>query len=818
MLKNYFKIAWRNMMKSKFFSFINVFGLSVGLACCMLIALYLNYETSYDTQHKHSADIYQMVTDFIKKGSEPIKMPNTPAPMAEAVKRDFPEVLESARLMKLFTDDKTILQYSPATGERKSFLEERGYLTDASFFKIFNYNFIEGNAVNALTQPRTVVISQQLAHKLFGNQPAINKILHVNSNTNGEQDYTVTGVFADSQTPSHIDANFFLSMSGGNIEQFTRQQANDYASNNMFHTYLLLKPGTDPKTLEAKFPAFLEKYAGQTMREMGFKKLQTLLPLREIHLSDRVTTNVTPPASKTYLYVLFSIAVFTLLIACINFMNLSTARSSKRSSEVGVRKVLGAEKSTLIRQFLGESILMTLIAFIISIVITLALVPLFNKVADRNIVLSWTNDGMLLAVFLVMALFTGVLAGSYPAFYLSSFNPVKVLKGKLTNSLAVVAVRKGLVVFQFIISVVLIVASVVIARQMNFMRTTDLGFTREQEIVIPLRTATAKKAYQAFRDDLKGNSRIISVGASYYYPGIFNPSDNSFYREGQNVEEGKRTRMNYVDENFLNTLNIKPLAGRLFSADFRSDTTNSVIINETAAKEYGFASVKDAVGKTIYNNFRNNISPFKIVGVVKDFHYEDLHLPVTPYAFRLTTDNSCSYMIVHARAGNVSDVLKSIESTWKKFNANEPFDYSFLDEDFQKNYKADTRLAAIVRYFTIIAILISCLGLFGLAAFSAEQRTKEIGVRKVLGASVQTIVSLLSIDFLKLIIISVIIASPIAWWLMNKWLQGFAYRQAIDWTIFAYTALIAITIGLITIGSQAIKAALVNPVKSLRSE
>ena len=817
MIKNYFKIGWRNMMKNKFFSFINIFGLSVGLACCMLIALYLNYETSFDSQHKNAPNIYQVLTAFIQNGSKRMKLPNTPAPMAGALKQEYPEILQSARLLKLFIDDKTIIQYNPASGERKSLLEQNGFLADQSFFKIFTYNFTEGNAANALVSPRTIVISKKLAEKLFGSQPALNKVVHVNSNTNGEQDYTVMGVFDEGKVPSHINANFFLSVQGGAMEGFIKRQGNDFASNNMFYTYLLLKPGTNPAALQAKLPAFIDKYASKDLKNMGFQKEQSLIALRDIHLSNEVESNVTAPASKTYLYVLFSIAIFTLIIACINFMNLSTARSSKRSSEVGVRKVLGAEKSTLIRQFLGESILMTIIAFIFAIAITLILLPLFNQLADKNITLSFDKDIIMFFEFLLLALITGVLAGSYPAFYLSSFNPVKVLKGKLTNSLAVVAVRKGLVVFQFIISVVLIVASVVIARQMNFMRTADLGFAKDQQIVLPLRTTNAKAAYAALKADLQQNSQVASIGASAYYPGVFNPSDNLLYREGQTTAEGKRTRLNYVDNNFLQTLAIKPLAGRLFSPEFGSDTNNNIIINEKAAIEFGFGSAQNAVNKKVQNNFQGNTTAFTIIGVVKDFHYEDLHLPVTPYGFLLNT-GGYNYMVIHTKQGNMGTLLKTIEASWKKYDPNDPFDYTFLDEDFQKNYQADTRLAGIVGYFTVVAILISCLGLFGLAAFSAEQRTKEIGVRKVLGASVRTIVSLLSVDFLKLIIFSVIIASPIAWWLMNKWLQAFAYRKDIDWTIFAYTATIAIFIGLLTIGSQALKAALANPVKSLRSE
>jgi len=547
-----------------------------------------------------------------------------------------------------------------------------------------------------------------------------------------------------------------------------------------------------------------------------------LIPVKDIHLSRLVENNVTSPASRTYLYILASIAVFTLLIACINFMNLSTARSSKRSTEVGIRKVLGAEKNGLVRHFLGESLIMTMLAFIVAILISGLLLPLFNQLSGKDISLSLSRDWKLFSGFLPMAVVTGLIAGSYPAFYLSSFNPVKVLKGKLANSLAVVSIRRGLVVFQFIISVVLIIATVVIARQMHYLRTADLGFDKDQQLVIKLRSQSAKSLCHSLKAELQHNSQVLSVGASIYYPGIFNSSNSEYYREGQSMKEASLISQNYVDEDLLKTLNIAPVAGRLFSAEFTADTAGlaqHVILNEAAVKALGFASAQTAVGKKILSEWHGNAYSLDVIGVVKDFHFQDLHVAVKPYFFgRGTEKDGFEYLIVHTKAGNTSQVVMAAQAAWKKYDPNEPFEYTFLDDQFQKNYEADNRLAGIVGYFTIIAILISCLGLFGLAAFSAEQRTKEIGVRKVLGASVTTIASLLSVDFLKLILISVVIASPIAWWVMNKWLQGFAYRQPLDWTIFVYTTLIAVFIGIFTIGFQSIRAALANPVKSLRSE
>lgn len=816
MIKNYFKIAWRNLMKNKVFSFINILGLSAGLACCMLITLYILNETSYDRYQKNAGNIYQVGTEFRGIGNFK-KLPNTPAAMGEIMKSVFPEIKQTTRLVRLFAEDKTLLQYSLQNDQIKSFYETKGYLADSTFFRMFTYNFTEGNPATALSNPNSVVLSDEIAKKIFGNQPALNKVIHISSSTNGDHDFQVTGVFKPIDKPSHIDGRFFLSTMGGDVAEMIKNAGTNLANNNMYYTYLLLAPGADPKKLEAQFPAFVDKYAGKELKAVGFQKAQYLVSLKDIHLHSGSDTDVTPSGSVTYLYILASIALFTLLIACINFMNLATARSSKRSSEVGIRKVLGAEKKLLIAQFLGESVMMSLIAFVFAILFTALLIPAFNSVSGKNLSLNYLNIGIV-SVFLLLSILTGLLAGSYPAFYLSSFKPAKVLKGKFSNSLAAVSLRKGLVIFQFVISVVLIVASVVIAQQMKYLRSADLGFDQERQIVIPLRSANAKKIYSSFKDELLKQSTISNVGASAFYPGITNYSDNILYKQGESMQQGKDVRMNYVDPRFLQTLNITPVAGRLFSDDFPSDTSKAIILNEKAIKELGFASPQKSIGKKLYFDFQGKNYDFDIVGVVKDFHYEDLHLPITPYGFQLSMQPQYNYMIVHAKAGDINNILASIKNSWHNLNPSEPFEYSFLDNDFQKNYDAEIRLSAIVGYFTAIAILISCLGLFGLATFSAEQRVKEIGVRKALGANISSIVALLSKDFLKLVGIAVLIASPLAWFAMNKWLQSFAYRIHISWTVFAITTLTALLIALMTISFQAIKAALANPVESLRSE
>jgi putative ABC transport system permease protein len=817
MFKSYFKIAWRNLMKNKVFSFINVFGLAIGLTCCILITLFLYHELSYDSYHKNGKRVYQLGTTFVREGKEEITA-NTPAPMGAVMQQVFPEIEKTARLLRTFSDDKTLLQNNEVKGDVKSFYETGGYLADSTFFQLFDYQFVEGNGAVALMNPNSVVLSQEIARKLFGKEPALNKVIHISSSTNGDYDFKVTGVYVPQPLPSHIDARFIMSMTGGNMETYMRQHTGDLASNNMFWTYFLLKPGTDPKKLEAKFPAFIEKYAGKDLKAMGFQKKQFLTSLKDIHLNSRIERNVTASGSKTYLYILGSIALFILLIACINFMNLSTARSSKRSTEVGVRKVLGAEKKALVQQFLGESVLMALIAFLLSLVLVRLLLPLFEQVSGKSFGFSLVQYGYLIIGFLVLAFLTGILAGSYPAFYLSSFLPVRVLKGRFTNSMAAVTLRKTLVVVQFVISVVLIIASVVISSQMNFLQSKDLGFDKEEQIVIPLRSGTAKKIYPALKNELSHIPEIQSSGASQYYPGIINPSDMPLYKEGKSMDDAKRFYMNWVDDGYLSTLGIKPVAGRVFSKEFPADTSFRMVLNVEGVKQLGFASAQDAIGKRVVIDWKGEVYRFEVIGVVKDFHFQDLHSAIEPYGFQLNTGSSYNYLIAHAKAKDISQTIKSISKAWSELNPNEPFEYSFLDQDFAKNYIAENRLSSIVSYFTIIAILISCLGLFGLATFSAEQRTKEIGIRKVLGASVSSIVGLLSKEFLMLVGISVLVASPLAWYVMNQWLLDFAYRISIGWWMFLSAAVLSLIIAFVTISFQAIRAANSNPVKNLRTE
>jgi putative ABC transport system permease protein len=819
MFKSYFKIAVRGLMKNVLFSFINVFSLSIGLVCCMLIVLYIYDETSYDAYNKNVKRLYQVGTVFITGGKEQLQ-PEVPAIMAHNLKNDFPEVEQTARMLvfNFFGEYRNLVQYTEPDGTPRSFYEEKGCATDASFFKLFDYDFTEGNPASALTEPNSVVISEEMARKIFGDRPALHKVIRITEDFNGAHDFLVTGVFRPNRKPSHIDCNFFMSLYGGGIEKRMKSDGDNMAFDNLYTTYILLAPSTDAKKLQAKLPAFVERYAGQTLRQAGFYRRQFLVPVSDIHLHAGMA-EMTPGGNVAYLYILASIAVFVLMIACINFMNLATARSAKRAVEVGVRKVLGAAKRSLVLQFLGESLLLSLTAFVVALAIAQLLMPVFEALSGKQFSLFSGQHILMPVLFFILSLLTGIAAGVYPAFYLSSFRPVKVLKGSFSNTLAALALRKGLVVLQFTVSVALIICALVISGQMNFLRTKDMGFTSDHQLVIPMTSDLARSVYPALKTEFERDRRVLSVGSSSYYPGISNPASDNYHREGAGVDAGPMIELNHVDESYLQTLGMRPVAGRLFSLAYKvSDKNKHIILNQIAVKSLGFSSDSDAVGKNICSFYKGKADTFKVIGVVKNFNFEDLHQPIQSYGFFTGSNDNHSYIIVHIGPGDAGPVIRSLNNAWRKLDPSEPFVYSFLDQDFQRNYISDTRLSSLVNYFTLIAIIVSCMGLFGLATFSAEQRSKEMSIRKVLGAGVARLVLLLAKDFLKLVVLAIAIAVPVAWLAMHQWLQGFTEHITISLWVFMLTAAVILVITLSTIIFQAMRAALANPVRYLKSE
>lgn len=815
MIRNYLKIAFRNLARNKAISFINIFGLAVGLATCLLIMLYIFSETGYDTQNKAADRIYRVISqaNTLTGTAKEKGWAATSAPIAWGLKTDMPEVEEVTRLLKFPLFDKILLKNEKGKDTRQ-FYEPNSYYVDSTFLRVFTYDFKYGNPSTALDQPNSIVISEETAGRLFGNDNPVGRSVTIGIPF-GNFSYTVRGVFRTAGVKSHIPAHCLLSMHNGDVGTWVAS-LNNWASNNLFHTYVLLKKGADPRAFEKKLPAFTDRRAGTDLKALGISRQLFIQPLKDIYLRSDLNYEIGTNGNINFLYILGSIALFVLLIACINFMNLSTARSAKRAKEVGVRKVMGAQKGSLIGQFLGESITMSILALLLALFLTWAFLPLFNNLTQRSLQLfdqpgSWEW-------IIALTVITGIISGLYPAFYLSSFKPITVLKGKLLNSFSAATIRKGLVVFQFFISICLVLGAIVISRQLHYLHDQDLGFSMRGQIILPMQSADQMKNYATLKTELLKNPGIKTVTCGSMYPGLENPEDMLFYAEGKTVHDVVDVHLASIDNDYMETLGLTILKGRGFSKEFTADSDN-IVLNEKAIKELGY-DAQTAIGKKIYWDFQGRHHTMQIIGVVRNFNFQSLYNPIKPFAFNVNPflGNKYSYLILNPATNDYASLLKNVEASWKKFNPDAPFVYSFLDKDFQRNYEKDKRAGDIVNYFTGIAILIACLGLFGLSAFTAEQRIKEIGIRKVLGASATNLAALLSRDFIGLVAIAIVIASPLAWFGMHKWLQGFAYRTDISWWIFAIAALLAILIALVTVSFQAIRAAIANPVKSLRTE
>jgi putative ABC transport system permease protein len=810
MLKNYFKIACRNLMRNKAFSAINIFGLAIGLATCLLIMLYIFNESGYD---KHFSDVDRIfrVYSTDNKGET---WAATSAPMASLVQHELPEVEQSTRLMTFPDIARMLISNAQGNGENK-FFETNGYYVDSNFFRVLDFDFVYGDQRSALNEPNTIVISKDMSKKYFGSENPVGKPLKIKTPF-GDFDYSVKGVFDNTRYKSHIPANYFLSMRNTDMWNWVQRQTS-IIGNNVFFTYFKLKARTNPTIFEKKLQALYEQHAGPLMKAAGYHSILSIQPVKDIYLHSALQNEIAANGNITYLYILGSIGIFILLIACINFMNLSTARSEKRAKEVGVRKVLGAEKKSLIWQFLGESFLMCILSLVIALALVKIILPFFNNLTQKNI--RFFDKPSLLLWIAGLTMLTGLLAGIYPAFYLSSFKPVSIIKGKIMNSFSATTVRKGLVVFQFTISICLILAVIVIYQQLKFVNNQQLGFNKEQKLILPLGMGylNSEPSYLALRDELLKDPEIKEVSCGSAYPGVANLNDMLFYVDGKTTTDAEDVHLATIDNNYIQTMGFKVIAGRPFSAAFKGDSA-SIVINQTAVKALGY-TLENAIGKKIHYDFNAMHGTLQIVGVLGDFNFESLHNTIKPFGFTTTNfADKYSYLIAAAATNDYAALIQKVEKIWKKTNPSIPFVYSFLDQDFQHNYEKEQRQSGIVVSFTGIAIFVACLGLFGLAAFSAEQRKKEIGVRKVLGASITDVTTLLSKEFLVLIVIAILIASPVSWWAMNSWLQNFAYKTQISWWMFVAAACLSVFIALATVSFHAIRAALANPVKSLRTE
>lgn len=794
MLKNYLKIAFRNLWKHKIFSFINIMGLTVGMSACFLIFLYVSFELSYDAFNTKADRIYRLVTD-IKTPSETINTGVTSWAFAPGIKNDLPEVEAFTRVSGG--------SFLVRKGDLK-FQEEKTVFADSTLFSVFDFKLLKGNPKTALRDQLSLVFTEKAAKKYFGDTDPIGQTLLIS----GEGlPAIVTGVMKDIPENSQIKGDMFVSMS--TLTQRFNKGLDEQWGNFGATSYLLLKPGTDGKALEKKLPAFLKNRAGKMMDEMNMHYALFLEPLRDVHLQS--TRGSDDSGSMSNVYVFSVVAIFILLIACINFVNLTTARSVERAKEVGIRKVVGAPKALLARQFISESILICLVAFVFAIVLSAVLIPLFNNLSGKIISNGIFSNLPFVGGMFIAAVIIGILAGLYPALVLSSFEPVVVLKGRFTTSVKGILLRKGLVTLQFGISIALIIATIVVFTQMNFMRNRDLGFSKDQMLIV---NSEGDPKREAFKESLKDLSGVKATSASSSVPGSGNPGAYSEIENKSGDLQIANLDLYFVDFDFIPQFSLKMAAGRPFSREFSTDTTQAMVINESAAKLFGYNSPEQALGRRFKQWGREG----KIVGVIKDFHFRALQETIKPLTMRIEPRQSDLVSIKIDGGKNIKGTIAAIESKWKSAMPNRPFSYYFMDEFFDRQYRSEERFEKLFFNFAILAIFISCLGLLGLASYSTMQRTKEIGVRKVMGASVGSIVGLLSRDFLKLVLISFVIASPIAYYGMYQWLQNFAYKTEIHWWIFAAAAFLSTFIAFATVSFQSIKAALMNPVKSLRSE
>ena len=796
MFRNYFKTAIRNLLKNKGFTVINILGLSLGLATCLLIVFYVKDELSYDKYNAKADRIYRVDFD-IKFGNNSNSYAAVAGPIAGELKKDFPSVEQAVRLRPLFEEQ---TGYRVKKGN-SSIPEKNMIYADKGLFDVFSFPMIDGDPATALAEPNTVVITESIAKKYFNNTQIVGQSLVFDDTIN----FKITGVIKDLPKQSHFNFDFFLSMASSPGINEANWGGGGY------NTYVLLKPGTNYSDLGKKLSAIAMENVKTWLKDNNDYVRTVFRPLGSIHLESNLQQELGRNGSIQYVYIFSAIAIFILLIACVNFMNLSTARSANRAREVGVRKVLGSPRKYLIAQFLTESTIVTLISTVIAVFAAGALLPLFNQISGKSLSFNTGTFTWLLPLSLGLVIVIGFLAGCYPAFFMSAFQPIDVLKGKLSKGFKGGGLRSGLVVFQFSISIFLIIGSLVIYNQLQYIQTKDLGYNRNQVLILK-NTGGLNDHAKLFKDEISKLPGVISTSMTSYIPTENNSNITALFPDATaGSDRSMLTEFWPVDEDYVKTLGIQIKEGRDFSRLMKTDST-AIIINEAAAKFFGF---KNPLNQTIYRH-AYRLQTFHIVGVMKDFHFKSLRENISPVVLYLDEDRAA--LNVKVSTSNIMWLVSLIKDKWKTMAPNQQLDFSFMDADFDAAYRAEDRIGEIFLSFTVLAIVIACLGLFGLATYAAEQRSKEIGIRKVLGANVFTLVGLLSKDFLKLIVISIIITSPIAWVVMQKWLQGFAYRTEMKWWVLAFAAGISVLIAFVTISFQSIKAAFVNPVNSLRSE
>ncbi len=799
MIKNYLTIAFRNLLRYKGYSAINLLGLTIGITAFILIGVYLQHELSYDRFHAKADRIYRINNEITGKGDQYI-YPTCTAALPVAMQNDLPGV---AKFVRFFKMPETIVKVGD-----ELFKEKKAYAADSTLFSVFSFKLLEGDAAKALAEPFSVVLTQSAAQKYFKGVPALGQSINLPGFLN--QAVKITGIMEDVPATSHMQFTFILSLVTAN-EAF----APDFISswqNDGFYSYIVLEEGYGVETIQSQLPALIKKYIN-TEQQTNINPF--LVALTDIHLHSSLRNEMEPNGSITYVYIFSAVALFMIIIAGINYMNLATARSARRAREVGMRKVLGAERRQLISQFLAESVLLTLLATLMALVVASVLMPAFNRLTGQSLQLNITENPVLVAVLVVVVIVLGLVTGSYPAFYLSSFLPGEVLKGKTTKGgSGASSLRKALVLFQFVISIILIISTWLVFKQLDYLQNKNLGFNKEHMLVIPNTNNAITPNLNSFKAELLKNPGIEQVSATLSIPGGLRPIIGV---QSETLPDERNLTLAGINADFeyLKTMGIRLVKGRDFDPALKTDSTDAVIINEQAVKLLRLGD--NPIGKTIQLAAGPEPSKRRVIGVVNDINFEPLYRQ-TEAAFWAPMFPFYTFLLVKINPENSQHSIAHVAQQWKNFAPNQPFEYTFLDEDLNQLYRAEQQMSKIVTYFSVLAIFIACLGLLGLTSFSIEQRRKEIGIRKVLGASVASIVAMLINEYTKLILVASLIAFPLAWYLGNKWLDKFVFHISMGWWWFIAAAILAFFIAAVTVGYQAVKAALSNPVASLRAE
>lgn len=787
----------RNLHNNKGYSFINIVGLSLGLAGCMLLVLHIQYGLQFDRHHTNADQIYR-ITSEVTQANKTDATSWTPLPLAEVLVNDYAEVQQAGRLFKRNQEN---IRYGEQTVEEKLF-----FAADQAIFDIFTFEVQQGNRAALLTNPNTAVVTRSFADKVFANTDPVGETLLIGQN---QTPVEVTGVIADLPTTSHFQFNLLVSYN-------TFSPTSTDWERHRTTTYVLLNDGYSGADLEQHFPTLIETHAGGELERSGKSAAYFTQPLLDIHLRSHFSTEFEANGNITHLYIMAVVALFILVIACINFMNLSTARAGKRGREVGVRKSLGAHRGQLVFQFLMESVLLAVLAFGIAILLVLMTLPFVNGLMGVDVPFSPVQHAPLVLGFLGLALSVGLLAGAYPAFYLSAFAPSKVLKGKLRQQGSALFIRRGLVVFQFAASIVLMISALLVLKQLDYVQSKDLGYEADQLVIVPFRTLAVRDNYEALKAALRQDPRVASVSGTNNPTAARRDNNNSVTVIPKGTDATERLPMTRatVDFGYLETMGFELTVGRVLSEAFPSDLQQAIVVNETAAQMLGFGD--DAVGQAVRVMFGNTMQERTIVGVVNDFHQRSLHEAIGPVIFQPT--ETIYLLLARLPAERIGESLAFIEETFQAINPGQDFAYSFISDTFAAAYQAEQRLSQTINAFTLFAILIACLGLFGLAAFTAEERTKEIGIRKVLGATVSSILILLSKDFIRLVGIAFVLGAPVAYFMMQRWLQDFAYHTDVTLDVFLLVGGAGLLVAFLTVSYQALKAALTDPIKTLRYE